>query len=60
MDLCAAVLVIHEDGHRACCDDACLSPDPVRHDWRLGCSDLDEPCTDCVPAATPARRSEAA
>ena len=60
MDLCTAVLVIHDDGHRACLDDSCLSPDPVRHDWRLGCGEFDEPCRGCTPAAAPARPSQAA
>jgi hypothetical protein len=59
MDLCTAVLVIHEDGHRVCLDDTCLSPDPMRHDWRLGCGELDESCRACTPA-TPVRRSQAA
>lgn len=50
MDGCTELLVTHEDGHRLCVDPACESPDPLRHDWRVDCRELDEPCGECTEA----------
>ena len=58
MDHCTEFLVTHEDGHRSCVDPACESPDPVRHEWRVECGDLDERCADCTePVPTRHRRA---
>lgn len=49
MDGCRELLVTHEDGHRSCLDPDCVLPDPVHHDFRVPCTDLDEPCLGCAP-----------
>jgi hypothetical protein len=60
MDACGELLVTHDDGHRACLDPMCDAPDPVRHDWRVECGGLDEPCRECAPPAVPDRHRRAA
>lgn len=47
-DGCTGILVTHEDGHVECLEPVCLDVDAARHDWRLPCSDLGEPCPACA------------
>jgi hypothetical protein len=58
MDGCTELLVTHEDGHRWCPDPAC-EPDPVHHDWRVDCRDLEERCGECTETV-PDRQRRAA
>jgi hypothetical protein len=47
-DGCTGTLVTHEDGNVECLDLDCLDVDAARHDWRLSCADLGEPCAPCL------------
>jgi hypothetical protein len=48
MDGCGGWLITHDDGTVECVEVDCESLDPVRHDWRTTCAELDELCHDCV------------
>ncbi|HEX9970374.1 MAG TPA: hypothetical protein VGB03_09555 [Acidimicrobiales bacterium] len=59
MDGCGGWLITHEDGTVECVDADCEATDPVLHDWRIPCADLDQPCHDCAEPL-PQRQSIAA
>lgn len=49
-DGCTGILVTHQDGSVECLDSDCTDEDMRRHDWRLACADLGEPCGACTPS----------
>lgn len=60
MDGCRDLLVTHDDGRAECLDPACELPDLLHHEWRVGCTDLDEGCPRCAEPVADDRQWRAA
>lgn len=58
-DGCIGILVTHDDGRVECLDTDCTDEAMARHDWRLTCADLGEPCGECTETVLDRQRQAA-